>query len=129
MQSKLIVERAAQFDKWLDQEKAAAAKASTGPNLAAGDAAAGKATFAQKCSACHALGPFDQKIVGPGLLKITDDPAHPNLVDGKPPTPADIAQILENGYTGPIGTMPNRQANGLSDTDIANLVAYLVSLK
>ncbi len=25
--------------------------------------------------------------------------------------------------------MPNRQANGLSDTDIANLVAYLISLK
>jgi cytochrome c553 len=25
--------------------------------------------------------------------------------------------------------MPNRQANGLSDSDIANLVAYLVSLK
>lgn len=129
MQSKLIVEPAAQFDAWLDQEKAAAAKAGTGPNLAAGDAAAGKATFAQKCSACHALAPFDQKIVGPGLLKITDDPAHPDLVDGKPPTPPDIAQILENGFTGPIGTMPNRQANGLSDTDIANLVAYLASLK
>ena len=29
----------------------------------------------------------------------------------------------------PIGAMPNRQANGLSDADIANLVAYLVSLK
>ena len=71
----------------------------------------------------------DQKLVGPGLLHITDDPAHPTLVTGKTPTPEHIAEILQNGFTGPIGTMPNRQANGLSDKDIANAVAYLTSLK
>ena len=57
------------------------------------------------------------------------DAAHPNLVTGKAPTPDNIAAILENGYAGPIGNMPNEQANGLSSTDVANLVAYLVSLK
>jgi cytochrome c oxidase subunit 2 len=131
MQGKLIVEPVAAFNKWLEGEKKAAAAMSGTINLAAGNAAAGKAKFAVTCSPCHnnPPTPFDQKLVGPGLLHITDDPAHPALVTGKPPTPQNIAWILQNGFTGPIGTMPNRQANALSNTDIANLVAYLVSLK
>jgi cytochrome c oxidase subunit 2 len=131
MHGKLIIEPVADFNKWLDGQKKAAAAAGGTINLTAGSADAGKATFAQKCAACHnnPPTPFDQKLVGPGLLHITDDPAHPTLVTGKPPSPANIADILQNGFTGPIGSMPNRQANGLSDKDIANLVAYLVSLK
>lgn len=129
MQAKLVVEEPAAFDKWLAQEATATAQAAPAIALASGNAAAGKALFAQKCTVCHAIAPFDQKVVGPGLLHITDDPQHPNLVDNKPPTPDDIAEILEKGFTGPIGTMPDRQANALSDTDIANLVAYLTSLK
>jgi cytochrome c oxidase subunit 2 len=128
MQGKLTVESPAAFEKWLAGEKTAAA-APAAVSVAGGTADAGKAVFTQKCAACHAVGPFDQKLVGPGLLHITDDPKHPTLVDGKPPTPGNVAEILENGYTGPIGAMPNRQANGLSDKDIADLVAYLVSLK
>ncbi len=131
MQGKLVIEPIADFNKWLDTEKKAAATGGGAINLASGNVDAGKALFAQKCSACHnnPPTPFDQKLVGPGLLHITDDPAHPNLVTGKPPTPANIAAILQNGFTGPIGSMPNRQANGLSDADIANATAYLVSLK
>lgn len=132
MHGKLIIESVPNFNKWLaGEKKTAAAGGGAAINLAAGNADAGKAVFAQKCAACHnnPPTPFDQKLVGPGLLHITDDPAHPNLVDGKPPTPANIAEIVNKGFTGPIGTMPNRQANGLADTDIANLVAYLASLK
>jgi cytochrome c oxidase subunit 2 len=131
MQGTVIFEPVAAFNSWLDNQKKLAAAAGAPINLAGGNAAAGQALFAQKCSACHnnPPTPFDQKLVGPGLLHITDDPAHPNLVTGKPPTPQNIAWILQNGFTGDIGTMPNRQANGLSDQDIANLVAYLVSLK
>jgi cytochrome c oxidase subunit 2 len=129
MQAKLIVESPEDFEKWLTAQKAQAAQAAPALSLASGDAAAGKATFAQKCDACHAIAPFDQKKVGPGLDKITADPAHPKLVDDKAPTPANIAEILEKGYTGPIGVMPSAQMNGLNATDIANLVAYLVSLK
>jgi cytochrome c oxidase subunit II len=131
MQGKLIIEPVADFNKWLDTEKSAAAAGGAALNLSGGDAAAGKTKFSQTCSACHnnPPTPFDQKLVGPGLLHITDDPAHPTLVDGKPPTPENIAGILKDGFTGSIGTMPNGQANGLSNTDIANLVAYLVSLK
>ncbi len=130
MQGKVVIEPVAAFNKWLEGEKNAKAAAGA-VDLTGGTADAGKTLFAQKCSACHnnPPTPFDQKLVGPGLLHITDDPAHPALVDGKPPTPANIAGILVNGFTGPIGTMPNRQANGLSDKDIANLVAYLASLK
>lgn len=129
MQGKLVIEPVPAFNKWLDGQKKSAAAGGGAVNLSAGTADAGKALFSQKCSACHQIAPFDQKLVGPGLAKITDDPAHPTLVTGKPPTPENIAAILQNGFTGPIGTMPNRQANALSDKDIANLVAYLVSLK
>lgn len=98
-------------------------------NLSAGDAAKGHEVFEAKCSACHALGPFDKKIVGPGLMGVLHDPAHPNLVNGEKATPDNVAKILQNGFNGPMGTMPNQTANGLSDKDIANLVAYLNSLK
>jgi len=98
-------------------------------SLAGGNATAGQALFSQKCSACHALGPFSQRIVGPGLKGVLHDPTHPNLVDGDPATPANVAKILQQGYTGSIGTMPNATQNGLSSSDIANLVAFLDSLK
>jgi cytochrome c oxidase subunit 2 len=98
-------------------------------NLAGGNAAAGQALFSQKCTACHALGPFSQRVVGPGLKGVLHDPSHPNLVDGDPATPANVAKILQNGYTGSIGHMPNQSDNGLSAKDIANLVAYLNTLK
>jgi cytochrome c oxidase subunit 2 len=128
MQGKVVVESPEAFERWLAGERAHATTAAS-VSLGGGDAAAGKTLFAQKCAVCHAVAPFEQKIVGPGLLHLTDDPKHPKLVDGKPPTAANIAEILQNGYTGDIGAMPNRQANGLSDKDIANLVAYLASLK
>ena len=93
------------------------------------DVNAGKAIFTQKCSACHALGPFSQKIVGPGLKAVLSDPAHPKLVDGDPATPENVAKILQNGYKGDMGNMPNQAQNAISDKDIANLVAFLKTLK
>jgi cytochrome c oxidase subunit II len=133
----VVVEDKAAFDKWYHgwQVKNANASnalpaSSTGQvSLAGGDPKAGQALFQQKCTACHALGPFSQRIVGPGLKGVLHDPSHPNLVDGDPATPANVAKILQQGYKGDIGQMPNAQMNGLSDKDIANLVAYLNSLK
>jgi cytochrome c oxidase subunit 2 len=127
MHGQLVIEPVADFNKWIEHEKSAGEAAAAPIDFSKGNAAAGKALFQQKCSACHQLAPFDQKLVGPGLAKITDDPAHPKLVTGETPTPEHIGEILVNGFTGPIGTMPNRQANGLSNTDIANLVAFLTS--
>jgi hypothetical protein len=42
--------------------------------------------------------------------------------------PANIALILKNGYQGDLGVMPSAQVNAISNEDIANLDAYLVSL-
>ncbi|HEY9084980.1 MAG TPA: cytochrome c oxidase subunit II [Candidatus Tyrphobacter sp.] len=133
----MVVEPQAQYAAWYHGWQVrnahvgnALPTVSTGTiNLAGGDAAAGRALFSQKCSACHALGPFSQRIVGPGLQGVLHDPAHPNLVDGDPATPANVAKILQSGYTGSFGHMPNQSENGLSSKDIANLVTYLNSLR
>jgi cytochrome c oxidase subunit 2 len=133
----LVIEPKPAFDKWYKmwQEKNAhvsnALPASGGGaiSLQGGSASAGKTLFDQKCTACHKLAPFNQTLVGPGLAGVLHDPTHPNLVNGQPATPANVAAILQSGYTGSMGTMPNASANGLSQQDIANLVAFLGSLK
>jgi len=133
----LVVESKADFDKWYHgwQVKNANVSnelptASTGAiNLAGGDAKLGATIFSTKCSACHAVGPFSQRIVGPGLKGLLTDASHPNLVDGDKASPDAIAKILQQGFKGDMGVMPNSAANALTDKDIANLVAYLASLK
>jgi cytochrome c oxidase subunit 2 len=125
----LVIESPAAFEKWIAMEKVKTAAAASTIDVASGVPATGQTVFSQKCAACHMIASFDHKLVGPGLNHISDDPQHPTLVDGKPPTAQNIAEILVKGYNGPIGAMPNRQANGLSDKDIADLSAYLVSLK
>jgi cytochrome c oxidase subunit 2 len=133
----LVIEEKPAFDKWYkgwQQKNAHASNAlpaagGQAVSLQGGDASAGKQLFAQKCSACHKVAPFDQKLVGPGLQGVLHDPAHPNLVNGQPATPQNVAAILQNGYTGSMGTMPNASANGLTAQDIANLVAFLATLK
>jgi len=133
----LVIEPKAQFDKWYKSWQVKNAHASNAlpaaggqaVSLQGGNAAAGKTLFDQKCTACHKVAPFSQTLVGPGLLGVLHDPSHPNLVNGQPATPQNVAAILQNGYTGSMGTMPNASANGLSSQDIANLVAYLDTLK
>ncbi|MEO6991843.1 MAG: cytochrome c oxidase subunit II [Candidatus Baltobacteraceae bacterium] len=142
MDAALYVDSQADFSKWLaGQAKGGSETAAgvAGVPLAKGVADQGKVLFGQKCSTCHSIGPFEQKIVGPGLGQISDNPNHPNLITGKPRIAQNIAWILVNGYDGPdkstavekppIGVMPNRQANALSNRDISNLTAYLMSLK
>ncbi len=132
----VVVDTPANFEKWYHamqiknaHQSNALPSASGSINLASGDAKAGQALFAQKCSACHALGPFSQRIVGPGLKGVLHDPTHPNLVNGTPATPENVAKILQQGFKGDIGQMPNATMNGISSSDIANLVAFLNSLK
>jgi len=133
----LVIESKPEFDKWYKswQQKNANASNALPPaggqaiSLTGGDAAAGRALFAQKCAACHKLAPFAQTLVGPGLQNVLHDASHPDLVDGKPATEENVAGILESGFTGSMGTMPNASANGLSAQDIANLVVFLNSLK
>lgn len=133
----LVIEPKAAFDTWYKmwQEKnahasnALPAAGGQAVALAGGNATAGKQVFEQKCTACHKLAPFNEVLVGPGLAGVLHDPSRPNLVNGQPATPQNVAGILQNGYTGSMGTMPNATANGLSQQDIANLVAFLDTLK
>ena len=138
MVATLHIDSQQDFGRWLAATAKKQGQSGGAVVLASGTSAAGLQLFGQKCSTCHSTGPFEQKIVGPGLGKILSDPNHPFLVTGEKPNPVDISHVLINGYQGPdnsqgksgpsIGVMPNRQANALSNQDIANLVAYLTSL-
>ncbi len=138
MYATLTVDSPEDFNKWIASQFKAQNSGPPPVNVTTGQAPAGQALFGQKCSSCHSVGPFTQKIVGPGLGKLLSDPDHPKLVTGEAPNAEDIGHVLVNGYSGPdnsqgkagpsIGVMPNRQANQLSNADIANLTAYLVSL-
>jgi cytochrome c oxidase subunit 2 len=133
MQARLVVDPPAKFDAWLAAQKAkansGAATAAAPVVLAQGNAAAGKLLFTQKCAACHSLGGFSQKLVGPGLGQIFTDKTHPQLVDGDAVSKPNVAKIVENGYNGALGAMPSAQQNGLTGADIANVTAYLAGLK
>jgi cytochrome c oxidase subunit 2 len=133
MYAKAVVESQQDFAKWFAKQGGASGGGGGSAGgaalaLGAGKADAGQTLFGQKCSACHSIGPFDQKQVGPGLGKIFNDPAHPKLVDGKEATPQNVAAIVKSGYQGDMGVMPSAQVNQISNSDIANLVAYLASL-
>jgi cytochrome c oxidase subunit 2 len=134
MHSVVHVDSQQDFAKWFAAQQgggsAGGGGSASGAALALtdGSVSAGQALFGQKCSACHSTGPFTQKIVGPGLGHLFDDADHPKLVNGTVPSPQDIAMILKNGYQGDLGVMPSSQVNQISNKDIANLVAYLVSL-
>jgi cytochrome c oxidase subunit 2 len=138
MAGNIFVDTQQDFEKWRGEQLKAAGQSAGPINVASGQVAAGQALFGQKCSTCHSVGPFTQKIVGPGLGHLASDPAYPKLVTGDAPDGAGISHILVNGYQGPdnsqgknapsIGVMPNRQANALSNQDIANLTVYLLSL-
>ena len=135
----VVIEPQDKFNSWLSgwQTKNAhasdalpsASSANAVVNLAGGNAANGQKIFSQHCTACHALAPFSQKIVGPGLKGVLHDPGHPKLVTGDTATADNVAKILKNGAQGAMGNMPNAGANGISDKDIADLVAYLNTLK
>jgi cytochrome c553 len=84
------------------------------PALAA-DVAAGKATVESVCSACH------------GINGISASPAFPNLAGQK----EDYLRTALTAYRDGTRKAPimNNMVAGLADTDIANVAAYLASLK
>lgn len=139
MVASLHIDTPAQFQQWLAKQATAQASGNGPVALTGGNAASGQQLFGAKCASCHnANGGFNAKIVGPGLGQLANDPAHPMLVTGEKPDAAGISHILIAGYQGAdmssgkngtsLGVMPNRQANALSNGDIANLTAYLLSL-
>lgn len=128
MWGSVVVQSKPDFDRWYADQQHAAAGGGMPLHLAGGSPGAGQALFSTKCTVCHNAAPFAQRKVGPGLANLFADPSHPTLVTGKKATPDNVADILEHGAHGDMGTMPNMQANGLSAKDIADLVAYLKTL-
>ena len=135
MHNAVHVDSQQDFAKWFAQQNGGSGGGAGGGSaqgaavtLSDGSVSAGQQLFGQKCSACHSVGPFTQKLVGPGLGHLFNDPDHPKLVNGTDPSPQNIAAILMNGYQGDLGVMPSAQVNQINNKDIANLVAYLVSL-
>jgi cytochrome c len=99
-----------------------------------GDPIAGRLVYErQGCSACHSTG--TEQSVGPGLAGLfsAEGPALPpgidyqgNLPNGQPHTDEAVAALIRSGVRGKIGFMMGRT---MSDTDMADLLAYLRMLK
>ncbi len=90
---------------------------------AAQDAGAGTAVFASNCASCHQAGGTGVPGTFPPLA------GNPNVADA-----AHVEKVVREGLSGPIdvngetydGTMP--ALTQLSDTEVADVVAYVVSL-
>jgi cytochrome c len=100
-----------------------------------GDPEKGKLYYENQggCLACHSTGV--DKLVGPGLAGVmtTAGPVYPdgvnyrgNLPNGQPRTEENIAAWIRSGGQGQIGVMSPHE---MSDEDMANLLAYLHTLK
>lgn len=94
----------------------------------AADVAAGKVKFQQMCATCHGVGGK-----GDGAASAALNPRPRNFTDaaymGKR-TDAQLAAVIKNGGAAN-GFSPLMAPFGssLSDTDIANIVAYIRTLK
>ena len=126
MLSKITVMPAADFEKWFE-ERTAATAAAEGP-LQAGDIGRGLQTFKTgPCITCHTIEGISAGKVAPRPL--THFSTYPTIaqVDGFTNNPDNLAKWLKDPQSIKSGTaMPN---NGLKPQQIADLVAYLSSLK
>ncbi len=81
----------------------------------AADAAAGKTHYDSTCVACH----------GPGGISVA--PIYPNLAGQKAPYLVEQLKAYRDGTR--VNAIMAPMAQGLSDTQIVNLAAYLSALK
>ena len=84
------------------------------------DASKGNETFDEQCSSCHYTDSFERK-VGPGLKWFYSQKALQS--SGKPLTDANVVEKINSGGKG----MPAFK-DSLTDSDRANLIAYLKTL-
>jgi mono/diheme cytochrome c family protein len=105
-----------------------------GAASAAGDAAAGKATFTTLCVSCHGEGgkgdgPVGAMLQPPPRDFTVGDFKFDTNDDGKAGTDADLKAVISQGAAA-FGGSPLMAPNpSLSDDDIANLIAFIRSLK
>lgn len=95
-------------------------------SYAGGDAAAGKAVFEANCGSCHGM---DGNAMIPGVPSFAKGEAAggKKLADR---SDADLTKSIKEGIATPSTPgAPPMPALGLSDGDIANVIAYIRTLK
>ena len=114
----LVIEDKASFDKWYKAEQAEerARKQRSAGRGRPGDLLCKAATRLPASSSSRRSARRATRsrrsmrnLVGPGLKGVLHDPAHPNLVNGHPATPQNVAAILQNGYTRQHGNDAERE--------------------
>ncbi len=114
---------------------ALAAAALLAPGAArAADAAAGKATFTTNCVTCHGEsgkgdGPVGAALTPPPRDFTKGDFKFDTDKDGKTGTDADLKNVVQKGGAAFGGSPLMAPWPTLSDADIANLIAYIRTLK
>lgn len=91
-----------------------------GPQAAPGDAAAGKTVYSKKCAMCHGADGVAKESMAK-MLKVEIRPLGSKEVQGA--KDEEISKIITGGK----GKM--KPVAGLSDADVANLVAFVRTLK
>lgn len=109
------------------------------PNAAfAADAAAGKAKFLSLCVSCHGEsgkgdGPTGKALAAAGQAAPRDFTVGDFVLDtdkdGKTGTDADLKAVISKGALVYGGSAMMAPVQGLSDTDLDNLIAFIRSLK
>ena len=98
-----------------------AGEAATKPKVAGGgDAAAGKATYAKRCAACHGE-QGEGKVSLAKMLKVEQRPLGSSEVQAK--SDEELRRNISEG------TGKMKPVTGLSEVDLANLVAFVRTLK
>ena len=109
------------------------------PSVAiAADVAAGKAKFQELCVSCHGEGGKGDGPTGKALAA-AGQPAPRDFTigdfkldtdkDGKAGTDADLKNVITQGALAYGGSAMMAPVQGLSDADIANIIAFIRSLK
>ncbi|MDJ0867846.1 MAG: cytochrome c [Myxococcota bacterium] len=100
----------------------------------AGDAAAGKAVYTTNCVSCHGTTGKGDGPVGAALNPAPRDFSTGEFKfdtdkDGSPGTDADLTAVIKSGAAAYGGSPLMAPWGHLPDSDVANLVAYIRSLK
>ena len=135
MFAKAVIESQQDFAKWFAKQGGASGGGGGGGQPAARRSrwAPAKRTRARRCSVRNAAraippGRSTRSKSARGSARSSTTPRIPSSSTARSPTPQNVAALIHDGYQGDIGVMPSAQVNQISNTDIANLVAYLASL-
>jgi len=119
---------------WMVAAALAALVAGMAPAAFAGDAAAGKKTFTTNCVSCHGESGKGDGPVGVALQPPPRDFSKAEFAfdtdgDGTKGTEADLTNVIKNGAMKYGGSPLMAPWATLSDDDIANVIAYIRTLK